>query len=66
MVMASPMSARKIAGTQHTEITAKVTSMLIFLFMPVFFQKSSSTVSLAGNTQSGDEARTAKNSAKLP
>ncbi len=44
----------------------KVTKALIFLFIPVYFQISSSTVSLAGNTQRGDAVNTAKKRAKFP
>lgn len=66
IVIASPMSATKIAGSQQIATTPKVTSILIFLFMPVFFQNSSSIVSLAGKTHSGEAVKTAKNSEKLP
>ena len=66
IVIASPMSAMNMPGTQHTAIILRVTKAFIFLLMPVFFQKSSSTVSFAGRTTRGDAVRTAKKRAKFP
>jgi len=66
IVMASPIFAIKIAGIQHIAIITRVTSAFIFLFMPVFFQNSSSTVSFAGSTTNGEAVNTAKKRAKFP
>jgi hypothetical protein len=66
IVIASPIAGMNRASRKHTKTSPKVTKALIFLVIPFSFQKSSSTVSLAGKTHSGAAVSTAKNNAKLP
>lgn len=66
MVIASPIAGINKANKKHIATKARVTKALILLFIPVFFQNNSSTVSFAGNTHKGDAVSTAKNKAKFP
>ena len=52
-VKASPMSEIEIAKRKQKVTIRKVIKKLILLLIPGFFQKSSSTVSLHGNTHKG-------------
>ena len=65
-VIASPILFIMIDRRKHTVTSVKVTRALTFVFIPLFLKKSSSTVSLAGRTQSGAAVRTAKNKANCP
>ena len=65
-VIASPILLIMIDMRKHTETSAKVTRALTLVLIPSCLKSSSSTVSLAGRTQSGAAVRTAKNKANCP
>ena len=65
-VMASPILSIKIERRKHKNTRANVTKALTFVFIPDSLKKSSSTVSLAGNTHNGAAVNTAKNNANYP
>lgn len=65
IVMASPMPGINKASKQQQETIAREIKKFCLEDMPSDFQKSSSTVSLAGKTQIGAAAKTANKMPKL-
>jgi len=65
-VIASPILLIMIDRRKQTVTRVKVTRALTLVFIPLFLKNNSSTVSLAGRTQSGAAVRTAKNKANCP